>query len=374
MLAAGWLSQRVAPAPGGGSRVPGFLLPTWSTAFHLRALLHAGVPASEPRLARGLSWLLQTQQRRPQAALNQPDARAPRVGGWAFDPDNHTMPDCDDTGAVLSVLSMARQAPGGAPPPRLAAAIDAAASRAEAWLRGMQNPDGGWSAYVHGLPPKPPGPAMREPFVMSSKPAAVLRLLVDPPPALSDPSTEDVTARVLHGLAGFGATSRRPDVRRALAFLIRHQCADGSFWGRWLMNHLAGSSYVLQAARAVGESLGSPWVNRTVGWVLERQNRDGSWGETPASYRDPSLAGHGEGMAPLTALVVNGLCAIGFRRHPSVCKAVAYLLARQQSDGGWPEDGYIVPLLLPDTFYSHPEARLYYPLEALARFLGSPFA
>jgi squalene-hopene/tetraprenyl-beta-curcumene cyclase len=371
-LAAAWIAGRVAPSPRGGAWVPEFRLPTWSTVYHLRALLHAGAQVDDPRVGRAVAWLLATQQHRPQARLNQPDPSAPRVGGWAFDPENHTLPDCDDTGAVLSVLAMARDAMPAACETR--AAIDAAAARAAAWLGAMQNADGGWAAYVKGLPGKAPGPMNCEPFGLSSRPADVARLLISPPPALGDPSTEDVTARVLHGLAGFGATVRRADVRRAVAFLRRQQCDDGSFWGRWLMNHLAGSSYALQAAHAIGETLDAPWVARTAAWVLERQNRDGSWGETLASYRDPSLAGRGEGMAPLTGLVVASLCAVGLRHHPAVRRAVEYLLARQRPDGVWPDDGYIVPYLPPETFYAHPETALYYPLEALARFCGSPYA
>lgn len=367
-LAAGWIARRIAPSPHGGAWVPEFMLPTWSTVYHARALLHAGVSVQDERIGKAIDWLLETQQTRPQARLNQPDPRAPRVGGWAFDPENHTLPDCDDTGAVLGVLAMARDAlpPGDAK----RRAIEAAAARAVAWLGAMQNDDGGWAAYVKGMPGKAPGPMRCDPFGLSSRPADLARLVIAPPMALGDPSTEDVTARVLHGVGGFGGSKSRTDIQRAVAFLRRQQCEDGSFWGRWLMNHLAGSSYALQAADAIGEPLDTPWVVRTAAWILSRQNRDGSWGETPESYRDPSLAGVGPGMAPLTGLVVTGLCSIGLRRHPAVARAVWYLLERQRRQGDWSDDGYIVPYLPPDTFYAHPQSGLYYPLEALGRFCG----
>jgi squalene cyclase len=371
-LAAGWLARRVMPDSGGGAWVPDFGLPTWSTVHYLRALLHAGASAADPRVERATTWLLDTQHHRLQSRVNQRDPRATRAGGWAYDPGNHKMPDCDDTGAVLSVLAMVRAGSAAGSPLRVR--IEAAAARATDWLAAMHNDDGGWSAYVKGLPGKAPGPMSCEPIGLSSRPADVARLLLTPIPALGDPSTEDVTARVLHGLGGFGATRASADVRRALAFLRHQQCEDGSFWGRWLMNHLAGSAYALHAAQAVGEPLDAPWVTRAAAWVLSRQNADGSWGETPESYRDPSLAGRGEGMAPLTGLVVTSLCAIGLRHHRAVERAVGYLLARQLPDGKWPDDGYVVPILPPDTYYTHPESALYYPLEALARFVGSEHA
>jgi hypothetical protein len=365
-LAAGWIARHVIPAAKGGSWVPEFWLPTWSTVYHLRALLHAGASADDPRVLRGTKWLLDTQQTRPQARINQPTPGAPLVGGWAFDPENHTLPDCDDTGAVLSVLAMVRDGLPAGHPTR--AAIDLAAAKASAWLAAMQNDDGGWAAYTRGLPPKKPGSLRVDPVEMSNSPAALLRLVRNPPPFLGDPSTEDVTARVLHGLGGFGATRTRPDVRRALAFLERQQCEDGSFWGRWLMNHLAGSAYALQAARAVGEPLDTPWVTRTAAWVLSCQNADGSWGELPESYRDPSLAGRGPGMSPLTGLVLTGLCDVGLRNHPAVLRGISFLLDRQRPEGDWSDDGWIVPYMPPDTFYAHPEAGLYYGLEALGRW------
>jgi squalene cyclase len=364
--AAGWIASRVLRTAAGGAWVPEFSLPTWSTVYHLRAVLHAGAAADDPRVLRGAQWLLDTQQRRPQARPNQPVRGAPLVGGWAYDPENHTLPDCDDTGVVLSVLAMIRDGLPASHPMRTA--IDGAVGRAFAWLAAMQNDDGGWAAYNRGLPSKKPGSLRVDPIRLSNDPRSLLRLVRNPPPFLGDPSTEDVTARVLHGLGGFGATRDRADVKRAIGFLRRQQCDDGSFWGRWLMNHLAGSAYALQAARAVGEPLDAVWVNRTAGFVLGCQNADGSWGELPASYLDASKAGRGPGMAPLTGLVITGLCDAGLRNHPATLRGIAYLLDRQRPEGDWSDDGWIVPLLPPDTFYAHPEAGLYYALEALGRW------
>ena len=348
-----WLLGRVMEE-GGEARVYGFQLPVWSTTFHLRALLYAGEPVEN--LVASIDWLCDAQQRRPQQWRNNPQG-AVATGGWAFDPENHTMPDNADTGAVLAVLRQAHALLPAHHP--LQARILEAHTQGRAWLLGMQNADGGWASYTCGLPAKPSGPAMTRSFLAGPSWSERLRLWFRPPLHLGDPSTEDVTARVLHGLHLEGAARER-----ALQFLQRQQCADGSFWGRWLMNHLAGTTFVLIAM----EGARPPWVERAIAWVLERQNQDGSWGETPASYRDPALAGRGPGMAPLTGLVVNGLLSAG--EDAAAMRGLQFLLDREKPGGGWEEDGWLTPLLLPDTFYAHPQAALYYPLEALGRMAG----
>ena len=43
----------------------------------------------------------------------------------------------------------------------------------------------------------------------------------------------------------------------------------------------------------VGEDMTAPHVRRAVRWLLAHQNADGGWGESIASYDDPAQAGHG---------------------------------------------------------------------------------
>src|SRR5262249_35260274 len=121
---------------------------------------------------------------------------------------------------------------------------------------------------------------------------------------------------------------------------------------------------------AVGADLHAPWVRRAIDWLLARQNPDGGWGEGPASYRDPSLAGLGPSMPPLTGLVLAGLLDIGEGHTPAVARGVRYLLDQQRPAGDWPNGGYLHTYIPPDSFYHYPEADRFYPLEALGRYLA----
>lgn len=365
-----WLeSQKISDHHG--VRFQAFGSAVWSTAFDLRALRASGVAPNDPRVEKALLWLVDSQLTIAQPEVDNRHEGVPRTGGWAFQRGNHTMADSDDAGVVLGTLGEALEVKGeGALTPATAEQIRSSIGRGRDWLFGMQNPDGGWSAFVWNLPPKKPGPAMTTTVrAKLDDPLAMLKFLFDPQPALGDPSTEDVTARVLYGLGKIGLTTQEPEVKKAIGFLRAQQCEHGGWWGRWLVNDLAATAFVLRGLRAVKADMQLDWIQRAVRWVISKQNDDGGFGETPATYPDPSRAGTGPSMAPLTGLVIQGLLDAGFGESKTVERAVAYLLAHQRPDGTWPNDEYLHANVPPDTFYCLPEAARYYPTEALAMYL-----
>ena len=73
-----------------------------------------------------------------------------------------------------------------------------------------------------------------------------------------DPPTEDVTAHVVEALVECGVPRRPPAVRRGVAYLWRTQRPDGSWWGRWGVNHIYGTGAALPALAAAGEDMRCP--------------------------------------------------------------------------------------------------------------------
>ncbi|MBL8950368.1 MAG: DUF2236 domain-containing protein [Myxococcaceae bacterium] len=364
-----WFEAQAVRGPS-GLHFNGFGSEVWATAFDVRALLDAGVPPADPAVARALDWLASAQSLTPMPAFDNRKPNAVLTGGWAFQRTNPTMVDTDDTGVVLSAIGAAQRWSGpGALAGELEARLERTVRRAHDWLLDMQNPDGGWAAFIWGLPSKRPGPAMSETVrVKLDDPLAMARLFIDPPPPLGDPSTEDVTARVLHGLGATGFSVRSEPVARALEFLQRQQCQSGAFWGRWVLNYLSCTAFVLMGLKSVGADRDAHWVRRAVSWVLSKQNPDGGWGETPASYRDEGQAGVGPSMPPLTALVLKGLLDLG-ERSSAIDRAVEYLVRTQHPDGGWPNHDYLHVNIAPDTFFLYAEATRFYPPAALGTWL-----
>ncbi len=353
-----------------GLHLDAFGSPVWCTAANVRALIAAGESPDDPRIVRALDWLIACQSHIEQPEVDNRNPGAPRIGGWAFQPGNETMVDNDDTGTVLTAFGSFLA--GGALDAVLTERVSASRDLGRDWLLGMQNPDGGWSAFVHGLPAKRPGPLFTRPVEVSlDDPAAALRTLFDPPRELGDPSTEDLSGRVLDGLGRIGLSTESPAVQRAIEFLRAQQLEHGGFWGRWTVNYLASTACVIQGLARVGADLSEPWVRRAIAFLTERQNADGGWGELPESYTDPSLAGRGPSMPPLTGLVLTGLIDAGEAASAPVVRGISYLLDQQQDDGSWPHRDWLQAIVPPDTFYILAEAAKHYPVEALAHFLAA---
>jgi squalene-hopene/tetraprenyl-beta-curcumene cyclase len=126
-------------------------------------------------------------------------------------------------------------------------------------------------------------------------------------------------------------------VARALRFLRDDQTRDGAWYGRWGVNYIYGTWQVLRGLACIGEDMRAPHVRRAVEWLLAHQNRDGGWGESIASYTDASQAGVGASTPSQTAWAVMGLVAAGEERSTAVRNGVRHLLERQDAAGTWSE-------------------------------------
>jgi squalene-hopene/tetraprenyl-beta-curcumene cyclase len=188
--------------------------------------------------------------------------------------------------------------------------------------------------------------------------------------ALLDPPTEDVTARCLSMLAQFGDTAANcPAVARAIAYLRRTQLAEGSWYGRWGMNYIYGTWSVLSALNAAGIDRAAPEMRKARDWLVAIQNDDGGWGEDGTSYKlDYKGYERAPSTASQTAWALLGLMVTGDVDHPAVARGIAYLTAHQGADGFWNEPRYTATGF-PRVFYLryHGYAK-FFPLWALARY------
>jgi squalene-hopene/tetraprenyl-beta-curcumene cyclase len=186
--------------------------------------------------------------------------------------------------------------------------------------------------------------------------------------ALLDPPTEDVSARCLSMLAQLGDTESAP-AKRAIDYLRKTQLPDGSWYGRWGMNYIYGTWSVLSALNATGFAREAPEMRKAVAWLAAIQNEDGGWGEDGSSYK---LDYRGYEKAPSTASqtawALLGFMAAGEADHPAVARGIKYLADTQGDDGFWNEPRYTATGF-PRVFYLryHGYAK-FFPLWALARY------
>jgi squalene-hopene/tetraprenyl-beta-curcumene cyclase len=187
--------------------------------------------------------------------------------------------------------------------------------------------------------------------------------------ALLDPPTADVSARCISMLGQLGEPKGSARMRDALGYLEREQLADGSWFGRWGVNYIYGTWSALCALNAAGLDATSPSVAKAVDWLVAIQNPDGGWGEDCASYK-LDYRGHepAPSNASQTAWALLGLMAAGQVAHPAVERGIAWLQHTQDGSGLWPQDAYTgggFPRVFYLRYHGYPK---FFPLWALARY------
>jgi squalene-hopene/tetraprenyl-beta-curcumene cyclase len=362
----------------GALRVQPCKSPVWDTAIALRALSAGGVGTDHPSMLQAADWLLDRQVSKP-GDWSETVRAAP--GGWCFEFNNDFYPDSDDTAMALMALSelFRRKASPESDPrppqlsvaapdaeetgdavPRIGAVVQRSAGAIERglrWMLAMQNDDGGWGA-----------------FDRNNNRQFLCYVPFADHNAMIDPSTPDLTGRVLESLGEFGYRIGNAAVDRAAAHLRRVQEPDGSWFGRWGVNYVYGTWQALVGLRGVGVGGDDPAMVAGANWLLACQQPCGGWGESPNSYDAPSLRGQGRPTASQTAWALMGLLAAGLDAHPAVTRAVQFLVDRQQADGTWEETEFTgtgFPRVFYLRYHYYP---IYFPLMALSRWAQSAAA
>ncbi len=188
--------------------------------------------------------------------------------------------------------------------------------------------------------------------------------------ALLDPPTADVSARCVSMLAQLGDTIETSEcLKRGVNYLIKEQEKDGSWFGRWGANYIYGTWSTLCALNAAGLLHDHDAYRRAVAWLAAIQNDDGGWGEDLSSYKlDYKGYEQAPSTASQTAWALLGLMAAGDVDHPAVAKGIAYLQATQNDGGLWNEARFTATGF-PRVFYLryHGYGK-FFPLWALARY------
>lgn len=352
-----------------GSQLQATVSPVWDTALMTIALCEAGECPSDPRLVQAVDWIKPRQvlhTHRGDWRVCNPDADP---GGFSFEYFNTWYPDCDDTAVVIQAL--VRQDPSVVALPTV--------SKAALWLCAMQNNDGGWAAFDTG----------NDALWLNNVPFSDMD-------ALCDPSSPDVAGSVLEAFGLMQTASLankksgRPSIspelshrlstasNRAIQYLADTQMMNGSWYGRWGVNYIYGTSRVMCALSYFdeGDEQVRGMVRDGAYWLKSSQNPDGGWGEDVQSYGDTSLAGRGESTASQTSWALMALLAACKIDEEAVTAGVEYMLATQvdgHSNGRgavWEEHRY-TGTGFPNFFYlGYTGYRICFPLLALGRYVS----
>ena len=310
--------------------------PVWDTAIAAFALGEAGLADAEA-LTRAADWLLRKEVRRK----GDWSVKRPKLepSGWAFEFANEHYPDIDDTAMVLLTLRHAQATD--------AAAQERCTQRALKWLLGMQSKDGGWAAFD----------VDNNWTILNQVPFADHN-------AMLDPTCPDITGRVLEALCARGVDPQSGAIQRGVAYLLRTQEQDGSWYGRWGVDFVYGTFLAVRGLRAAGVEANDAAVLRAGEWLRSIQNADGGWGESCSSYDNHAFT-PAPSTPSQTAWALLGLLAAGDRASDAVRGGVEYLTSTQKSDGTW-DEALFTGTGFPNVFYlQYHMYRDYFPLLAL---------
>jgi squalene-hopene/tetraprenyl-beta-curcumene cyclase len=314
--------------------------PIWDTGIATYALCEAGFNQEHAAMRQAVEWLVGKECRDFgdwKANIQQPV----EPSGWYFEFNNSYYPDVDDT-AMVTMALMRSGCPEG----------KSSAERGVRWILAMQNDDGGWAAFDRTI----------------NRPILEYVPFADHN-AIQDPSCPDITGRTLECLGHAGLGPDHPSVYRAVRFLEFEQELEGCWFGRWGVNYLYGTWQVVCGLKAAGIDMAQPWIQKAGTWLRSVQKEDGSFGESPDTYENPSLKGSGPSTPSQTAWGTMALIAIYGPLDPGVQKGIRYLIQSQDVSGSWDEP-WFTGTGFPRVFYLRYHLyRLYFPIMCLGRWL-----
>jgi squalene-hopene/tetraprenyl-beta-curcumene cyclase len=317
--------------------------PVWDTALTMNAMAEAGLPGDHPALQKAAEWILGKEVR--QVGDWKVKNSEAQPGGWYFEYANEFYPDVDDTFQVLTALSKVRFKDADRE-----RAKREAMDRGLAWILTMQNKDGGFASFDRDCD---------EQF-LTQIPFADHNAMIDP-------STSDITGRGVETFSALGFGPDHPAVQKAIAFLLKEQERDGSWFGRWGCNYIYGTWLALHGLSRIGEDMMEPRYQAAACWLRAIQNEDGGWGESPRSYDEPGLKGIGASTPSQTAWALMGLMAAEDQTD-GLKRGIDYLISTQREDGSWKDD-FWTGTGFPGVFYLRYHLyATYFPLLALGMY------
>ncbi|MCF6204415.1 MAG: squalene--hopene cyclase [Methylococcaceae bacterium] len=227
--------------------------------------------------------------------------------------------------------------------------------RATRWVVGMQSKNGGYGAFD----------VDNTNYYLDEIPFADHGALLDPP-------TADVSGRcaMLLAKAAQNHAEYLPALERTINYIREEQEQDGSWFGRWGTNYIYGTWSVLIGLEQTDIEKTDPLFTKAASYLKSVQREDGGWGEDNKSYYDiKKYAGKYHFSTSFqTAWAVIGLIAAGEVSSPEVKAGIDFILREQQADGVWNDECFTAPGF-PKVFYlKYHGYDKFFPLWALARY------
>lgn len=183
--------------------------------------------------------------------------------------------------------------------------------RAIQWVISMQNDDGGWAAFEKNI----------DKSFLAWLPVEGGGTL------MLDPSTPDLTGRTLEFLGNFTHLNQyHPFVKRGVKWLLQNQQKDGSWYGRWGICYIYGTWAAVTGLVAVNIRKDHPSIQKAIQWLYKIQNQNGGWGESCKSDINKKYVTLNESTRTHTSWALDALITAENEKTPEINRGVTFLL------------------------------------------------
>lgn len=340
----------------------------WDTSFAVQAIAEGGLAEQFPECAKKVYTYLD----RTQIAEDEEDRelyyRHISKGGWPFSTAAHGWPISDCTAEGLKgVLSLHKSASLVSSSMRIS---DERLQDAVNVILSYHNEDGGWATYENNR-----GYGWYEML----NPSEVFGDI------MIDYSYVECSSACVTALAHFAKDQpnhRTVEVENAIkaggAFLKSIQRSDGSWYGSWGVCFTYGTWFGIEGLMAAGESKNSPAIQKSLEFILSKQNPNGGWGESylacvnkayPADGTGNNCPGLGEDNSGVvnTAWALLGLMAGECENRQAIDRGVNFLMRRQMATGDWDQEA-ITGVFNRSCGITYTAYRNVFPIWALLRY------
>ena len=301
---------------------------TWDTSFLIQAAIEADL-ASDPKwrstLTKALEFLDDQQIRED---VQEPGVcyRHRRKGAWAFSTreQGYTVSDC--TSEALKSVIMLQELPGFptlVSDERIRDAIDT--------LLTMQNSSGGFASYEN----------IRGSEYMEYLNAAEVfgRIMVE----YEYPECTTAVVTVLSLFSKYDPKYRTDDIAKTLEgavnYIRKAQRADGSWYGSWGICFTYAGMFALESLASVGETYKtSARVRNACEFFLNKQKKDGGWGESYKSCTTGVYTQHAHSQVVQTCWALIGLMHAEYPERGPIEDGIRIVMSRQLPQGGWAQE------------------------------------
>ncbi|MES2621047.1 MAG: terpene cyclase/mutase family protein [Bacteroidota bacterium] len=231
-------------------------------------------------------------------------------------------------------------------------------------LLSLQNKDGGWASYELTRGPK---------WLELLNPSEIFgNIMIDH----SYTECSSACIQALHAFKqhfpAYKPTETQNAIEKGIQFILSQQRADGSWYGSWAVCFTYGTWFAIEALMAVSLQKQTPEIknaiDRACAFLLSKQEPDGGWGESFESCLKKEYVPHRSSQIINTSWALLTLMAAGHTNKAAIDKGIGLLLSRQMDSGDFPQEG-ISGVFNHSCGISYTAYRNVFPIWALGRYV-----